>query len=125
MARVVLGPRSGELMMNDKTSLPSESAKQTRPPKIVENSTDATRGEPLAMRARKRKLELERALAKLPADDLRARNDIGVAVASIDGLLTGDVEHLSDATAANLSRLLENIKHLAEVSPVSRSQDRK
>ncbi|HEX3759144.1 MAG TPA: hypothetical protein VHW23_10575 [Kofleriaceae bacterium] len=111
--------------MTDKTSLPTESAKQTRPLKSVENSTDATRGEPLAMRAQKRKLELERALAKLPADDMRARNDIAAAVASIDGLLTGDVEHLSDTTAADLSRLLENIKHLAETSPVSKSHERK
>jgi hypothetical protein len=45
-------------------------------------------------------------------------------MASIDGLLTGDVEHLSDTTAADLSRLLENIKHLAEVSPVSKSRQR-
>jgi hypothetical protein len=111
-------------MTTDKSSLTTESTKQTRPQKIVENSTDATRGEPLAMRAQKRKLELERALAKLPADDLRARNDIAAAVASIDGLLTGDAEHLSDATAADLSRLLENIKHLAEVSPVSKSRQR-
>src|SRR3954471_21432194 len=125
MARVVLRPRPGELMTTDKSSLPTESTKQTRPQKIVENSTDATRGEPLAMRARKRKLELERALAKLPADDRRARNDIAAAMASIDGLLTGDVEHLSDTTAADLSRLLENIKHLAEVNPVSKSRERK
>jgi hypothetical protein len=112
-------------MMTDKISVPTGSAKQTRPLKTVENSTDATRGEPLAMRAQKRKLELALALAKLPADDMRARNDIDAAMASIDGLLTGDVEHLSDATAADLSRLLENIKHLAEVSPVTKSRERK
>jgi hypothetical protein len=122
MARVVLGPRPGELTMTDKSSLPTESTRQARPLNSVENSTDATRGEPLAVRAQKRKLELARALAKLPADDKRARNDIGAAVASIDRLLTGDVEHLSEATAADLSRLLENIKHLAEVSPVSKSK---
>jgi hypothetical protein len=96
-----------------------------RPLKIVENGTDATRGEPLATRAQKRKLELELARAKLPADDMRARNDIDAALASIDGLLTGDVEHLSGTTAADLSRLLENIKHLAEVNPASKSHERK
>ena len=111
--------------MTDKTSHPGLPSKQARPTKHVENSTDATRGEPLAMRAQKRKLELERALEKRPAEDVRARNDINVAVASIDALLTGDVDHLSDATAADLSRLLENSKHLAEVSPVSKSRERK
>lgn len=112
-------------MMTDKTSLLTESTKQPRPLKRVENSTDATRGEPLAMRAQKRKLELELALAKLPADDMRARNDIDTAVASINALLTGDVDHLSDATAADLSRLLENSKHLAELSPASKSSERR
>jgi hypothetical protein len=43
-------------------------------------------------------------------------------VASIDELLTGDFEHLSRTTAADLSRLRENIKHLAEVSPASKSR---
>lgn len=109
--------------MADKTSHPApvRASKQARPTKHVENSTDATRGEPLAMRAQKRKLELERALEKHPAEDVRARNDINVAVASIDALLTGDVDHLSDTTAAELSRLLESSKHLAEVNPASRS----
>ena len=110
--------------MTDKTAHPIQPAKQARPAKHVENSTDATRGEPLAMRAQKRKRELELALDKLPAEDLRARNDISIAVASIDGLLTGDVDHLSDATAADLSRLLENSKHLAEVNPAPRSRSR-
>jgi hypothetical protein len=109
--------------MTDRISLPTESARPARPLNSVENTTDATRGEPLAMRAQKRRLELERALAELPAADLRARNDIAIAVASIDALLTGDVEHLSRTTAAELSRLLENIKHLAEVNSASKSQE--
>ena len=110
--------------MTDKTSHPAPPSKQAPPTKHVENSTDATRGEPLAMRAQKRKLELERALERYPAEDIRARNDINVAVASINTLLTGDVDHLSDATAAELSRLLESSKHLAEVNPESRSHQR-
>jgi cell division septum initiation protein DivIVA len=108
--------------MTDKTSHPVQPSKQARPTKHVENSTDATRGEPLAMRAQKRKLELERALEKRPAGDVRARNDINAAVASINALLTGDVDHLSDTTAAELSRLLESSKHLAEFNPVSRKE---
>jgi cell division septum initiation protein DivIVA len=106
--------------MADKTTHPQPSKQAHPPTKHVENTTDATRGEPLAMRAQKRKLELERALEKRPAEDVRARNDINVAVASINALLTGDVDHLSDTTAAELSRLLESSKHLAEVNPVSR-----
>jgi hypothetical protein len=89
-------------------------------PKRIENSTDATRGEPLAMRAQKRRAELEAALAKLSADD-RSRGDIELAVASIDALLTGDVNNLGDATAADLSRLLEGSKHLAESASTSTS----
>jgi hypothetical protein len=109
-------------MVTDKNAHSAKPAKQPNAPKHIENSTDATRGEPLAMRAQKRKLELELALEKLPAEDLRARNDIDVALASINGLLTGDLEHLSDATAANLNRVLESSKHLAEINPVSKSR---
>ena len=109
-------------MMNDKTAHPPKQPKQ--PKKHVENSTDATRGEPLALRAQKRKAELEAALDKLPADEQRARNDIEIAVASINGLLTGDVDHLAESTAAELSRLLEGSKHLAELVPVSKSRAR-
>jgi len=109
-------------MMNDKATHPIPPEKQPRPAKHVENSTDATRGEPLAMRANKRKAELELALGKLPEDDKRARNDIEVAMSSISALLTGDVDHLSDTTAAELSRVLESSKHLAETNPVSKSR---
>lgn len=107
--------------MIEKTAHPTQ-PKQARPAKPIENTTDATRGEPLAMRAQKRMAELERALDKLPASEMRARNDIDVAVAAIKGLLTGDVEHLSDATAAELSRALENSKHLAENNPPIKSR---
>ena len=71
-------------------------SKQAEEPQTVhvENSTDATRGEPLAMRAQKRRLELAKALEGLPADELRARQEIELTMASIDSLLTGDLEHL-------------------------------
>ena len=64
-------------MMNSKTATP---AKQAKAPKHIENSTDATRGEPLGVRAEKRKAELEAALEKIPAEDTRARNDIEVVL---------------------------------------------
>jgi histidine ammonia-lyase len=83
----------------------------------IENTTDATRGEPLAMRAQKRKVELEQALENLPTEDMRARNDIDVALATINALLTGNVDRLSDSTAAELSRILESSKHIAVVAP--------
>ena len=83
-------------------------------PKRVK-TTGASPAVPLAVRARKRKLELERVLAKLSEDDARARGDIEIALASFDAMLTGDDEHLTEATAAELSRLLENTKHLGEV----------
>lgn len=78
------------------------------------NSTDATRGEPLASRALKRRAELEQALAALPDDAARARTDLTLALSSVDAMLTGDHEHLSEATASDLSRWLEGAKHLAE-----------
>jgi hypothetical protein len=95
----------------------SEDALESRAPAHVENTTDATRGEPLAVRAQKRRAELDAALQKLPAGDLRARNDIELALTTVDGLLTGDIEKLSDATASQLNRWLEQTKHVAEATP--------
>jgi len=83
----------------------------------IENSTDATRGEPLGARALKRRAELAAALESLSLDELRARQDIELALASVDPLLTGDLDRLSDATASELSRWLEHTKHLAETTP--------
>jgi hypothetical protein len=108
LARVMLY----RFRMHDKTP---HNTKQPKQPKHVENSTDATRGEPLAARAQTRKAELEAVLAKLPADEKRERGDIEIALSSLNGLLTGDVNHLTDATAAELNRLLEGSKHLGEV----------
>src|SRR6185436_560815 len=95
-------------------------ARRPRAPAHVENTTDATRGEPLAVRAQKRRAELAAALQKLPADELRARGDIELALSLVDGLMTGDVEKLSDATASGLNHWLEHTKHLAEVTPPTR-----
>jgi hypothetical protein len=80
----------------------------------IDNSTDATQGQPLAVRVRARQAELAELLAQTPEDQLTARVDIEIALAHVDDLLTGDVENLTDATAAALSRWLEANKHLAE-----------
>jgi hypothetical protein len=87
---------------------------KTTAQRLVENSTDATRGQPLAIRAQQRMVELEAALASLPADERLARNDLELLLASLGALLTGDVEHMSDTTASTLSQLLETNKHIAE-----------
>jgi len=90
---------------------------EPRAPARVENSTDATRGEPLAVRARQRKAELQQALDKVADDDPHTRDDIQAALAAIVPMLTGDVEHLSSATAAEINRWLEGSKHLGERAP--------
>ena len=95
-------------------------ARSPHTPARVENTTDATRGEPLAVRAQKRRAELAAALQEVPADERRARGDIELALTTVDGLLTGDIEKLSHATASQLSRWLEHTKHLAEVTPATR-----
>ena len=89
-------------------------------PTHVENSTDATRGEPIAMRARTRRAELAKAHDLLPTTDQRARADIEMSLAEVDQWLAGDVEHLSHVTAAELNRWLERTKHLAEAAPKAR-----
>jgi hypothetical protein len=102
----------------------SQPIRHKNAPRPVQNTTDATRGEPIAERARTRKAELEKALALLPATRQRARADIDLALAEVNQWLAGGVEHLSHVTAAELSRWLEATKHLAEVAakaPRSRS----
>ena len=99
-------------MPTQKTSHPK---KREKVPMHFENSTDATRGEPLAVRAQKRREELAKALEMLPLEEARARNDIEIALGAVDELLTGDTAHLSSTTAYDLNRWLENTKHIAEV----------
>ncbi len=80
----------------------------------VQNSTDATHGQPLAVRAKARKAELEALLET--TTDVRARGDIELAVSSVTELLTGDPEHLSATTAAAINLWLEREKHLGETA---------
>ncbi len=88
-----------------------------------ENSVDATRGEPLAVRAQQRKAELETALSRLQPADQRQRDDIELALAAVAGLLTGDVTRLAASTAVDHNRWLERTKHLAETTPTIHSAD--
>lgn len=81
------------------------------------NSTAATEGQPLAVRARARQAELEAALAKTPAHDDRTRRDLQLALTTIAELLTGDTEHLTETTSSDINTWLERSKHLGELAP--------
>ncbi len=78
------------------------------------NTTDATRGQPLAARVLARKNELEDALADLSPHDTPLRQAIETALATVYSLMTGDIVHPSDVVARGLSRWLERNKHLAQ-----------
>ena len=81
------------------------------------NSTDATRGQPLAARVLARKDELEDALANLGPYDVLMRQAIETALTTVYSLMTGDIAHPCDVVARDLNRWLERNKHLAEVVP--------
>ena len=80
----------------------------------LENSTDATRGQPLGARVLARKDELEDALAELGPHDAAIRQAIETALATVYLLMTGDLAHPSDVVARDLNRWLERNKHLAQ-----------
>lgn len=80
----------------------------------LENTVDATRGQPLAARVIARKNELEDALAELSRHDNYERQSIETALATVYLLMTGDLAHPSDVVAADLNRWLERNKHLAQ-----------
>ncbi len=80
----------------------------------LENSTDATRGQPLAVRVLQRKDELEDALAELGPHDSIERMAIETALATVYQLMTGDLAHPSDVVARDLNCWLERNKHLAQ-----------
>jgi hypothetical protein len=80
----------------------------------ITNSTDATRGQPLAARVLARKDELEDALAELGPRDMLMRQAIETALATVYALMTGDLAHPSDVVARDLNRWLERNKHLAQ-----------
>jgi hypothetical protein len=79
----------------------------------IENSTDATRGQPLAARAIARKNELEDALADVGPHEVVRRTALETALAAAYALMTGDIVHPSDVVARALNTWLERNKHLA------------
>ena len=80
----------------------------------LDNTTDATRGQPLWARVLARKDELEDALAELGPHDTVERMAIETALATVYLLMTGDLAHPSEVVAKDLSRWLERNKHLAQ-----------
>lgn len=80
----------------------------------LENSVDATRGQPLAARILARKNELEDALAELGHGAVQERQSIEAALATVYLLMTGDLAHPSDVVARDLNRWLERNKHLGQ-----------
>jgi hypothetical protein len=80
----------------------------------LENTTDATRGMPLAARILARKDELEDALAELGPYDELERQAIETALATVYMLMVGDLAHPSSVVARDLSRWLERNKHLGQ-----------
>ena len=79
----------------------------------IENTTDATRGQPLAARVLARKSELEDALADCGPHEVPRRTALHTALAAVYALITGDLAHPSDVIARALSDWLERNKHLA------------
>ena len=86
----------------------------------LENTVDATHGQPLAARVLARKDELEDALVDLQRSDALERQAIETALATVYALMTGDLAHPSDVVAHDLSRWLERNKHLGQERPRGR-----
>jgi hypothetical protein len=79
----------------------------------IENTTDATRGQPLAARVLARKDELEDALADCGVHQVLRRRALETALATVYALITGDLAHPPDVVAHALNAWLERNKHLA------------
>ena len=78
------------------------------------NSVDATAHQPLVDRVQARKLELEGLLAGLNDNDLGTKGDIGLALATVNELLTGDLANVPPVVGVDMNRWLERNKHLGE-----------
>jgi len=79
----------------------------------IENTTDATRGQPLAARVLARKAELEDAIADVAPYEVQRRTTLETALATVYALMTGDLAHPSDVIGRALNNWLERNKHLA------------
>ena len=78
----------------------------------IENTTDATRGQPLAARVLARKAELEDELADCGPHEALRRTALETALAGVYSLITGDLAHPPDVIARALNNWLERNKHL-------------
>ena len=78
----------------------------------IENTTDATRGQPLAARILARKVELEDALADCGPHERTRREAIATALTGVYALMTGDLVHPPNVVARALSTWLERNKHI-------------
>jgi hypothetical protein len=78
------------------------------------NSVDATTGQPIVARVLARKAELEALLDGLGEDELREQSDLHLALATINDLLTGDLENVPAVVVNDMNTWLERNKHLAE-----------
>jgi hypothetical protein len=78
----------------------------------IENTTDATRGQPLAARVLARKDELEDALADCSPRDVLRRAALETALTAVYALMTGDLAHPPEVVARALNAWLERNKHL-------------
>jgi hypothetical protein len=78
----------------------------------IENTTDATRGQPLGARVLARKDELEDALANCGRHDVLMKTTIETALATVYALMTGDLAHPPQVVAHALNSWLERNKHL-------------
>lgn len=83
----------------------------------IVNSIDDPGRESLGLRARNQKVELEKALRDVPAQDRRVRSDLQIALSVVDKMLAADLEHLPQVKALQVSHWLENTKHFAETAP--------
>jgi hypothetical protein len=78
----------------------------------IENTTDATRGQPLAARVLARKDELEDALADCSPHDEVRRSAIETALTTAYSLITCDLAHPPRVVARALSAWLERNKYI-------------
>ena len=78
----------------------------------IENTVEATRGQPLIARVLARKIELEDALADCAPYDETQRKAIETALAAVYGLITGDLAHPPRVVARALSAWLERNKYV-------------
>lgn len=80
------------------------------------NSVDATVGQPMVDRVMDRKNELEALLLALPESDVATRDHIGLALSTIQELLSGDLANVPAVVMVDMNRWLERNKHLGERS---------